>query len=148
MEGFKMSKGLKFEQAYELLKRGDSVRLPEWVGYWKWENDTIMMHCKDGRVLDIREMENTDYTIGNILRNDWETVEDVPCDESLNIRHFAFGEAIRKLKAGKKVARKGWNGKGMYLFLLPAAVMPIEHIHTEPLRTIAESVVGSVGRPE
>lgn len=28
-----------------------------------------------------------------------------------------FGQAIEALKKGKKVARKGWNGKGMYLFL-------------------------------
>ena len=26
-----------------------------------------------------------------------------------------FGQAIKELKVGKKVARKGWNGKGMYL---------------------------------
>ena len=28
---------------------------------------------------------------------------------------FSFGIAIEHLKAGKKVARTGWNGKGMYL---------------------------------
>lgn len=28
-----------------------------------------------------------------------------------------FGKAIEALKAGKRVARAGWNGKGMYLFL-------------------------------
>ena len=28
-----------------------------------------------------------------------------------------FGEAIEALKSGKKVAREGWNGKGMYLYL-------------------------------
>lgn len=28
-----------------------------------------------------------------------------------------FGDAIRALKAGKKVARAGWNGKGMWLSL-------------------------------
>lgn len=28
-----------------------------------------------------------------------------------------FGKAIEALKAGKKVARNGWNGKGMFLFL-------------------------------
>lgn len=28
-----------------------------------------------------------------------------------------FGEAIEALKAGKKVAREGWNGKNMYLEL-------------------------------
>ena len=25
-----------------------------------------------------------------------------------------FGQAIEALKAGKKVSRKGWNGKGMF----------------------------------
>lgn len=29
-----------------------------------------------------------------------------------------FGEAIRALKDGKKVARAGWNGKGMWLILV------------------------------
>ena len=29
-----------------------------------------------------------------------------------------FGDAVRSLKAGHKVAREGWNGKGMYLWLL------------------------------
>ena len=29
-----------------------------------------------------------------------------------------FGEAIEALKHGKRVAREGWNGKGMYLLLI------------------------------
>lgn len=28
-----------------------------------------------------------------------------------------FGEAIASLKSGKRVAREGWNGKGMWLAL-------------------------------
>ncbi len=28
-----------------------------------------------------------------------------------------FGEAIKALKAGSLVARSGWNGKGMHLYL-------------------------------
>lgn len=28
-----------------------------------------------------------------------------------------FGEAIATLKSGKRVAREGWNGKGMWLAL-------------------------------
>ena len=31
---------------------------------------------------------------------------------------MTFSEALDKLKAGKKIARDGWNGKGMYLFLI------------------------------
>lgn len=29
-----------------------------------------------------------------------------------------FGKAIEELKNGNKVAREGWNGKGMYLVLI------------------------------
>ena len=32
-----------------------------------------------------------------------------------------FGMAIEAMKKGRRVARKGWNGKGMYLWLLPKA---------------------------
>jgi hypothetical protein len=28
-----------------------------------------------------------------------------------------FGEALENLKAGKRVSRSGWNGKGMYIEL-------------------------------
>ena len=30
---------------------------------------------------------------------------------------MTFGQAIEAMKQGKKVARKGWNGKGMYLLI-------------------------------
>ena len=30
----------------------------------------------------------------------------------------SFGWALEKLKSGMKVARKGWNGKGMWLILV------------------------------
>lgn len=30
---------------------------------------------------------------------------------------FNFGAALERLKNGEKVARKGWNGKGMFLWL-------------------------------
>ncbi|TCB77443.1 DUF2829 domain-containing protein [Acinetobacter sp. ANC 4173] len=34
-----------------------------------------------------------------------------------------FGSAIWALKQGKKVARSGWNGKGMWLILTPGRVV-------------------------
>lgn len=38
---------------------------------------------------------------------------------------MTFGQAIESLKAGQKVARKGWNGKGMWLVLVPGT--PVVH---------------------
>ena len=32
-----------------------------------------------------------------------------------------FGEAIKALKNGNKVSRNGWNGKGMFLYYVPAS---------------------------
>lgn len=32
---------------------------------------------------------------------------------------LTFGETIEALKIGKRVAREGWNGKGMFLFMRP-----------------------------
>lgn len=32
-----------------------------------------------------------------------------------------FGPALALLKAGRRVAREGWNGKGMFLFLVPGS---------------------------
>jgi hypothetical protein len=32
-----------------------------------------------------------------------------------------FGHAIEALKAGAKVSREGWNGKDMFLFLVPGS---------------------------
>jgi len=31
---------------------------------------------------------------------------------------FSFGDVVTLLKLGKKVARKGWNGKNMFLILV------------------------------
>ena len=35
-----------------------------------------------------------------------------------------FSIALNALKGGHKVCRSGWNGKGMFLYLVPAAKYP------------------------
>ena len=53
-----------------------------------------------------------------------------------------FGQAIEALKEGKRVSREGWNGKGMFLFLLPAGIVPTKAIHDPALRVVIENEVG------
>lgn len=36
-----------------------------------------------------------------------------------------FDWAIQQLKAGKKVRRTGWNGKGMWIFLVPGSTFQV-----------------------
>ncbi len=49
-----------------------------------------------------------------------------------------FGFAIEALKEGKKVARKGWNGKDMFLFLLKAGTIPKSAIHDPMLKAVLQ----------
>lgn len=37
---------------------------------------------------------------------------------------FDFSEALRRLKEGRKVARHGWNGKGMWIVMMPGLQLP------------------------
>jgi hypothetical protein len=43
-----------------------------------------------------------------------------PCDG------MTFGLAVEALKSGAKVARAGWNGKGQFVYLVPAASYPVQ----------------------
>lgn len=54
------------------------------------------------------------------MKGDWEVVADdqqTPDPTAVPVPNFSFSVALDYLKQGKKVAREGWNGKGMFLFL-------------------------------
>tara|TARA_Y100000034_G_scaffold136836_1_gene216220 strand:- start:7998 stop:8276 length:279 start_codon:yes stop_codon:yes gene_type:complete len=36
-----------------------------------------------------------------------------------------FSSALHGLKTGHKMAREGWNGKGMFIFLVPGSVFKV-----------------------
>lgn len=38
---------------------------------------------------------------------------------------LTFSEALVELKAGNKVCRSGWNGKGMFIFLVPGSIFKV-----------------------
>ena len=116
---------MNFGQALEALKNGYKVKLSHWSGYWAKEGDTVKMYCKDGTALDIRETQDVFYTLGNIASDEWEVVED--CSIDLEVHTFGFGEAIRLMKQGFAVKRKGWNGKNQYIELATA----ISYVNSE-----------------
>lgn len=51
-----------------------------------------------------------------------------------------FGEALSALKSGSKVTREGWNGKGMWLFLVPGSTFTVEAFR--PLGKAEPDLVG------
>ena len=38
---------------------------------------------------------------------------------------MTFGDALAALKSGKRVTRSGWNGRGMFLFLVPGSTFEV-----------------------
>lgn len=110
---------MKFKEAFRLMEQGVKVKLPSWSGYWYWDADkeSIIMHTKDGEELDIRETQRVEYTLANILSGTWQIADEKNCPELGGEATFSFGEAIKYLKRGMKVARKGWNGKKQYIQL-------------------------------
>ena len=110
---------MKFTEALKMMKNGAKVKLPSWGGYWYWneEKQTIMMHTKDGEELDIRETQRVEYTTLNICSEEWKVADPENCPELGGEATFSFSDAIRYLKRGLKVARKGWNGKKQYIEL-------------------------------
>lgn len=43
---------------------------------------------------------------------------------------FDFSEALKQIKAGRLVARTGWNGKNMFIFLVPGSTF---NVNRKPL---------------
>lgn len=117
---------MKFCEAFELMKQGIPVKLPSWSGYWCWSDSkqTIIMHCRpqdsdkaQGDILDIRETQRVEYTLKNILSDEWIVATGFNTPILGGIATFSFGDAIKYVKRGLKVARRGWNGKNQYIEL-------------------------------
>ena len=55
-----------------------------------------------------------------------------------------FGDAIEALKQGCRVTRDGWNGRGMYLWLMPAAQVSAGWCRETHLKALAEANGGTI----
>ena len=128
---------MEFKKAYEALKQGHKIKREPWRGYWVKENDTITMHCKDGSVINFLETEDVFVDLDNIVADDWIICDDID-EDTLNIQTFTFGEAISNLKRGKRVKRKGWNGKNQYIEL--ASNISYENTNKEIINAEHEAI--------
>lgn len=39
---------------------------------------------------------------------------------------MTFGQALEAIKTGQRIVRSGWNGKGMFVYLVPPASYPVQ----------------------
>ena len=81
------------------------------------------MHCRKKEsdsgndILDIRETQRVEYTLENICSDEWIIADEKNTPILGGEATFDFGQAIKYMKRGLKVTRKGWNGKKQYIQL-------------------------------
>lgn len=140
---------MNFVEALKAMKNGAKVKLPSWGGYWYWdeEKQTIMMHTKDGKELDIRETQRVEYTLSNVASDEWVIANENNCPVLGGEATFSFSDAIRYLKRGLKVKRKGWNGKNQYIELAKniSYVNPSEEVVNAEHEAIGNHAIAFVG---
>jgi hypothetical protein len=51
------------------------------------------------------------------------------------MENLNFGQAVEAVKLGSKIAREGWNGKGMFVYYVPENKYPFS---TEVGKTLAD----------
>ncbi len=52
-------------------------------------------------------------------------VEVAPIEEETGAVGFGIGRAVKLMELGSRVARRGWNGKDMFLFLVPGSTFQV-----------------------
>jgi hypothetical protein len=62
-----------------------------------------------------------------------------PNHEQLKSKKMNFGQAIEAVKNGKLAARKGWNGKGMFIFMRPKCELDADTV-VNKVQSLPESV--------
>lgn len=107
------------------------------------------------KVIEARPMTRGDY---NTLRGWTIPADENPLDEGYLVKYedgyiswspqdvfehsyrrsgyLDFGAVIEMLKRGYRLARKGWNGKGMYIYLVAGTLIPAQNLRNEALRHV------------
>ena len=106
---------MEFKQAYEAMKKGFKVKRPHWGGYWEFKDGTILIHTKDGEVLDLFDTKQKEYTLDNMAADDFEVAADSNTPILGGVARMNFGHALNMMKKGVPMTRDSWNGKGQFV---------------------------------
>lgn len=95
---------MNFSQAMMHMLSGHAVRRPHWLGYWRYHDNDVVLHSKDGSVTPLREALNH-QTLMNMAADDWVLVKD---SAVTIVATMSFSDALRGLKTGIRMRRKVW----------------------------------------
>ena len=99
----KIGEKFAYEQAFEKM----------WMPYGFWLHKA-MLEFSNLNVCNAQCECDNDESLSGMVK-DWQ----IPNDTT-----FDFGTAVEALKQGARVAREGWNGKGMFLYYVPENKYP------------------------
>ncbi len=98
-----IGKQVSYDNAFEKM----------WMPYGFWLHKA-MLEFSNLNVCNAQCECDNDESLSGMVK-DWQ----IPNDTT-----FDFGTAVEALKQGARVAREGWNGKGMFLYYVPANKYP------------------------
>lgn len=55
-------------------------------------------------------------------------------------KNLTFGTALGFLKSNYRVAREGWNGKGMYIYLVQGSEIPVQDLRNEAMEQVGRYI--------
>lgn len=60
-----------FKEAYKALSDGKAIKRASWLGYWISDGQNVLMHCKDGVIVSMKDGCIPMFTLGNCVEDDW-----------------------------------------------------------------------------
>lgn len=113
---------------YEGTKRLHATPMTrgEYNAYRGWENPAgenpfdagyLVEYQDGGKANDSRHAGYISWSPADVFERTYKPVSAVG---------MTFGQAIDAIKSGQRIARTGWNGKGMFVYLVPPASYPVQ----------------------
>jgi len=114
----------------EVVEATPMTRL-EYNEFRNWDLPEDENGSDEGYLIKTEGKANSELSDGYIR---WLTKEQF--DKTFRKENMSLGEAILMLKEGHRISRRGWNEKGMVLFLVPGSTFkvnrpPLLGIHEE-----------------
>ena len=110
---------MNFKEAFKKIKKGNDVKLPSWKGFWRWDDEkkTIMMHCKDGKVINVFDTEQYEYTLQHLASDEFIIATEENCPLKGGKIGLDFNAAMGYVFKGFKVSyrHEDFDGAGYYV---------------------------------
>ena len=115
-----MTRKEELQNTFKNLK-GNPIQITLWISMPTGETEIIVNPNVIDKMIYIDRTYNDDLVHSNCNSIRIEKYEFKCAGEELT---YSFGEALKLVKRGHKIARKNWNGKNQFVYYVPKASYP------------------------